>query len=120
MLIQHCSIRVLKINYRYIDMCTSINVNANYEKGDSMTFMKTTYILGCQKKIIFLRKFEKKVHRHFAPKLLTYFSRPQIFGKFIKVWGLLLQYDATGAPRTRKFFANLGLKKTGILYLVEK
>ena len=54
---------------------------------------------------------EEVQYRHFTLKLLTYFSRAQIFGKFIGVWGSLDQCGMMGAPRTGTFFENLGLRK---------
>ena len=54
---------------------------------------------------------EEVQYRHFTSKLSTYFSRAQIFGKFVGVWGLLHECGTTGAQRTGTFLLNLGLRK---------
>ena len=74
--------------------------------------------VGLKKKLIvdfflfcFLNCFQEEVqYRHFTSKLSTYFSRDQIFEKFIWVWGLLDQWGTTRAPH-RDISLKLGSEK---------
>ena len=62
-------------------------------------------------RFFFLNFFQEEEDRHFTSELSTFFSRTQIFGKFIGVWGLLHQCGTTGAQCTGTFLLNLGLRK---------
>ena len=62
--------------------------------------------------LFFLNCFQEEIqYRYFTSNLSTYFSRAQIFEKFIGEWGLLRQCGTTGAQRTGTVLLNLGLRK---------